>query len=126
MFKKPQFLATKPQNPSRSRKTPDLVKKPQEWERCSRGHRSKLYLMLSNLDRLTQFATVSNHILAIGKLWHFFMLSMLIYFNNTCYVNLSFNLFGLGDSKVPVQIGNRPLGIVLSFRRCEMNSDFRQ
>ena len=33
VLKKPQFLMKKPQNPSHSRKTPDLVKKTQEWER---------------------------------------------------------------------------------------------
>ena len=36
VFKKPQFSSKKPQNPSRSRKTPHLVTKPQEWERCRR------------------------------------------------------------------------------------------
>ena len=34
VLKKPQFSMKKPQNPSRSRKTPHLVKKNQEWERC--------------------------------------------------------------------------------------------
>ena len=33
VFQKPHFSTKKPQNPSRSWKTPDLVKKPQEWER---------------------------------------------------------------------------------------------
>ena len=36
VLKKPQFSMKKPPNPSRSRKTPDLVKKPQEWERWYR------------------------------------------------------------------------------------------
>ena len=37
VLKKTQFSMKKTQNPSRSRKTPDLVKKPQEWERCFLG-----------------------------------------------------------------------------------------
>ena len=49
----------KPQNPSRSRKTPDLVKKPQEWERWF-GAITMSYRYTTGSIRVVQFLIRNN------------------------------------------------------------------